>query len=329
MKKIILFLVLALIAGTGTAHALPTAYAVSYDNIYNGTITLGTGISAPGASSDSVVASTDLNGSGTSSSTTVVGTAVQSAQGSPTQAIGTFTSIGLNLTSTYTTAGAEIITIQNPVTGVGTIQAVNKAESNINPPNSTADANGTNNSTTLILSTIVLDSVNTLTFDFWSNAYMQALVTADAAIGSTATATLVANVTITPFAGGDPVFSWSPNGAPGGITGGTELLDPFNLNTNVNALLPGQTQTFDQSQAGVANVGILNLNPATFPNDEFKAVTNSLAAGTYNVVLTLKETSNVQIAVPEPGTILLIGAGLLAIVAIAALRRKTWANRLS
>jgi PEP-CTERM motif len=91
---------------------------------------------------------------------------------------------------------------------------------------------------------------------------------------------------------GAQVFAWSPNGQPGGITGGVEVADTCDLQRAVNAQLPGQTSLYDCNGTHVATTGILT-------------------AGTF-YTLGLRHAGDVDVTrtVPEPSGVMLVGLAL-------------------
>jgi len=104
-------------------------------------------------------------------------------------------------------------------------------------------------------------------------------------------------------AAGNTVFSWAPNGLPGGITGGVEIVDTCNLQRTVNAQLPGQTNLFDCAGTHSATTGILD------------------AAQTFT--LGLRHQNNADATqIPEPGTVLLMGLAFAGL-GFGAYRRKS------
>lgn len=58
--------------------------------------------------------------------------------------------------------------------------------------------------------------------------------------GFTATADTSFNITVTDIIANQIIFEWSPNGVAGGVTGGVEYLDPFDLNGSQSGF-PGFT----------------------------------------------------------------------------------------
>lgn len=92
---------------------------------------------------------------------------------------------------------------------------------------------------------------------------------------------------------GNSVFTWAPDGGAGGITGGTEVADPFDLNTEVARFDPG---TGTDSDSGA-----------------FRATTNTLSAGT-SYIFSVSSAANVRAAsVPTPATLGLLGLGLVGL----------------
>ena len=105
------------------------------------------------------------------------------------------------------------------------------------------------------------------------------------------------NVTIVDQGTGLSVFDWTPNGLAGGITGGTEQLDPCSLSNSLTAFGSSANLTYDCSGA-------------------FRASTNLLlAANTYFVSITHQNQANVLVAqaVPEPSMLSLLGLALAGI----------------
>ncbi len=188
------------------------------------------------------------------------------------------------------------------------IQARNIAESNIGTSGTNVGtADGTNASST-IFNLTGCSATNTcqLGFSFDADPYLYAELDAlaQANPASFARGTLDFSVTLNklnPVTGStSPVFLWAPDGSPGGILGGTELLDPEALNVSVQALVPG---TFDQKSGPYASGGF----------GSFAAVTDNLNDGTYTLTLRMNEKTEVKRTVPEPGTLAMLGLGLMGV----------------
>lgn len=100
------------------------------------------------------------------------------------------------------------------------------------------------------------------------------------------------------------IFAWAPDGDAGGITGGTETLDPFSLNTTISRNAPFTGVSFRGSALGSPN------------NGSFSATTGTLTAGTvYTLTAHMGSGANAQsaAAIPEPGVVALLGIGLLGL----------------
>jgi len=78
--------------------------------------------------------------------------------------------------------------------------------------------------------------------------------------GNAASASTSLSVVVTQA--GNVVFQWAPNGQGGGITGGTEFLDPFTLNATTDTS-PGSTSTFPV-QTGTFSAGFTLLAGNTY-----------------------------------------------------------------
>jgi len=131
--------------------------------------------------------------------------------------------------------------------------------------------------------------------DFFADLYMRAFISPTNALGSSATAKANLTFNITDAATGDTVFEWSPNGLVGGIIGGTELADGGSLNRTMSALLPGDNFVVDAA------------------GSQFYSASTSLVAGTQYQFTIGHVVGADGTQVPEPGTLLLLGAGVLGL----------------
>lgn len=149
------------------------------------------------------------------------------------------------------------------------------------------------------LFSFTLAQAQAINLSFNADLYLRAFLSPNVAFGSSAAAASKLTFSLVDTSNGSEVFFWAPNGAPGGITGGTELSDGDNLNTSRTALQPG----FDFS------VDLLG-------SQLFSANTNVIGAGRYQFVISqVVGADGTQIQrVPEPGTMLLAGVGLLGVV---------------
>ena len=123
--------------------------------------------------------------------------------------------------------------------------------------------------------------------------------------GESASSTITSSVSITNSAG-VTVFSFAPTGGPGDVMGGTAISDPFSLNRTLgsNFGVPGIASFF--------NTGL------------FSATTDSLAAGTYNIVIgqISREDLTTGTPIPEPASLELLGVALIGL-GVLQLKKRT------
>lgn len=145
-----------------------------------------------------------------------------------------------------------------------------------------------------------------INLSFNADLYLRAFLSSDVAFGSSAAATSKLTFSLLNIDTQSEVFFWAPNGVAGGITGGTELFDGDNLNTSRTALLPG-----------------LDLFRDLAGSQFFSANTDVIGAGRYQFVISqVVGADGTQLQrIPEPGTMLLAGVGLLG-VALSRRRAK-------
>ena len=145
----------------------------------------------------------------------------------------------------------------------------------------------------VMTSTLRFGDPTGLRFAFLADPLMQTSIS-DIRLGSTA-ANMFFNISMTDAKGAE-VFSWSPDGAKGGIFGGTEDSDPFDLNYGITG------NTIYDPIAG-----------------EFIAETNVLSAGFYTLNIKMENQANGTF-VPIPAAAWLFGSGLIGLIGFA--RRK-------
>lgn len=299
---------LAMLCAAGSAQA--GAYGYSYDNIFGLTITNPTGVVTVASSTNLSRSTSTLNGVSVINGGSGVLDSPQSAVGAVTKGQNDFTQQGP--TGTYARGDAQIVSTQFPPfpAGATSTQAVNVAEAHLDTAG-TADASGRNGSTTGFSVNFVVGSPTaTLAFNFLAAPFMQVFLNSDVGLGSSSTANLVVTFSIT-NALGATVFNWAPDGLVGsGISGGVETADAANLNTNLstNFLTRGTLFTYDPTACGTpTGTGI-----GTACGGAFAALTNTLVAGAYTLTLNAVESVDLVkvAAVPEPGTLALLGLGL-------------------
>jgi hypothetical protein len=169
----------------------------------------------------------------------------------------------------------------------------------------TPGGSGTAQSNTNLAATFQLSVAEgtTLSVSFDADAFLRAYLDPAFTPGS-ANASYRWDISVRNAAGA-LVFQWSPDGMAGGITGGTESADAFDLTDERGITLGG----FDFTTGELSGF--------------FSAMTNPLAAGLYSVNITHLSNADAEIVVevPEPGALSLAALGLLG-VGFASRRRK-------
>ena len=269
---------------SGGAYA--ASYAVSTNSINNFGITL---------TNSPVFFSFPFNGNtAASSGTTQTNGGVMDAAAS---------CVGCALSNSFAPHGASAssysygdtnISNANVLGGVGAAQSI--AEVYLNAPSigGPAYALGVNTMT----ASIYVPTTTVMTFNFFATPNLESTLSPG---GQWAAANMAMTITLTKNGVAGTAFSWAPNGAAGGVSGGAEILDPFNLTISLARLVNGTSP----------------YNPGT---GQFQAVTNSLGSGTYSLNITMSNTAQAQ-AVPVPAAFWLLGSGLLGLVGVARRRR--------
>lgn len=146
---------------------------------------------------------------------------------------------------------------------------------------------------------LTVNSIQSLALSFSADHYLRTLLTAEDRPGSSARASSALSFTIDQvLAGGSTnnVFSWSPDGKVGGISGGTEDQDGGNLNDTINSGFAGSTSFRDLA------------------GDQLYKAHTTLLPGNYQFSINQSVAVNGTQVIPEPGTMLLAGVGLLGVV---------------
>ncbi|SCX39332.1 EDSAP-1 family PEP-CTERM protein [Nitrosospira sp. Nsp1] len=289
------------------------AYAFSYNHIRDGFINV-TGGTAVLTNSSSSTSTTGTPLPVTRAGDLVIGSApnaLPATQGGPVRLDETVGGTPLITDNGYTPFGrigtsyswADGNTRSEQDDAGGRIEVVNAAEGNIHDAPGSATSGAENSSNSILTMTADLPTGGTLQFTFEANPYLEAFIHE---AGSLAAANLDNNITIRNDATGAVVFSWAPDGSPGGITGGTENIDSQSLNNSINDLIA-------DGSAAIYSPG------AAFTR--FDAITNPLGAGAYTISLFTQESQVVDKKVPEPATLALVGLGMLG-MSFFARRRK-------
>lgn len=217
----------------------------------------------------------------------------------------TITPVGMTATN-YSYADALI---QHAPGGGLPFNAYTIAESHLHDAGTTFGGS-TNSSATGFTATFTAGAGATLDFSFLADPLIRTFLQPQT--GIFAQGTLNASLSIrcaqtqcgvdsagNPIFQGQEVFGWAPDGTVSGAAGvtgrigGMEVADAESLNTQVSNFAPGELDYSSASGLG-----------------SYEAFTNQLSAGNYTLTLAMGSQDSTIKAVPEPGSIALIGLGL-------------------
>lgn len=191
--------------------------------------------------------------------------------------------------SSYAYGDSQILS-DNVTAGLGAAKAIGEVYLSGSTAE-TAYAHGVNT----MSGSIFVPTSTVMSFNFFAAPNLEATLSSG---GLWAAANMAMTVTLTQ--GSSTIFSWAPNGAIGGVYGGTDTLDPFSLNTSLARLTNGTS----------------SIIPGT---GQFQAATNVLGAGLYSLNITMTNTAQAQ-TVPVPAAVWLLGSGLIGLIGVARRR---------
>lgn len=118
--------------------------------------------------------------------------------------------------------------------------------------------------------------------------------------GTGANGAIGMGITIKRFLSGSTVFQWTPDGTSGGILNGTEVSDPFSLNS------------------------IMGSNLVYNPGSGFFSAHTNLSQGSYTLDIAMANavTATSTTVVPVPAALPLFGSGIAALAVLAKRRKR-------
>ena len=193
-----------------------------------------------------------------------------------------------------------------PISGLGPFTVPVTARTDAVASRTTTGAANTTSALTLATS-FTFNPLNSLSVIVDFNGFLHLLADADTLVNASAGSAW--SINIFDKTANSKVFDWTPNGAAGGIFGGTEQADDCALTNSLTAFGPNGHAVFDCAAGS-----------------HYRATTNILVAGhEYNLGITHQNQANVLVqAVPEPSTILLAGFALACLG--VGFRRKSESN---
>ena len=157
---------------------------------------------------------------------------------------------------------------------------------------------------------VFVPPLGTLMFDFKADPYIEVAVPPGSAAGTTASGALKVNIHFL-------AFDWNPDGSPGGILGGTELADPFSLNTSI--LLAGAgSEIYDPT--GDASFGL--VPPAFGAFSALFTNTSPIFAVSGPLSIEMREDVATANVISEPSALTLFSMGALLGLGAYARRRR-------
>lgn len=277
--------------------------------------------------SSSPVSSATCGTIGSAPACPVVSPVLQSAasRGAPVRSVGGFSYFGPGVGQTYANAGGEIFNAE-VLTGTPSVTS-QIAETEIAGTGVGNSQSVLGSETTFVFNfTVASGNLGDLTLSFKANPDLYVAVNTPLLINATASATLAASFNLHSD-DNDLNVSWAPNGqvdafgliycaGPGSLTC-TETADGEAL--NFTRTLGGG----NPSGNGYSDARYVAVNPAF--NDKglvaFGIELTGLPEGDYSLSLTSQAFVRAEQAVPEPGTILLLG-GALAALGLGGARRR-------